>query len=75
MNIDCYIYFQRGAFVDSPQLDGRVALVHAFNSGDQAMVEQILMAHLDTNFQDPQGTTATLAAEYQRKDRGRANTT
>lgn len=56
--------------MDKPQTDGRVAVLHAYVSGDNQMVDQILNAPLNVNFQDDQGFTATLAADYQRKDRG-----
>jgi len=65
-----YLLSQRGAKVDKRMTDRRDALIKSVENNDVDMVDQLLMADLDQNFEHPDGFMYKLAQDYQSKDRG-----
>jgi len=62
--------FQKGAKIDKPMTDGRVAVIKAMENGDMPMIDILLAADKEQNFSNKSGFTYEMADLYQREDRG-----
>ena len=51
--------------------DGRTSLVRAMDNRDEQMIDMILTANLDANFQNRGAFVHQMAEKYQKPDRGK----